>query len=44
MRRQLAALGAIALVVAGGNGSACLDAHVDDYIVNAAPSASGTAC
>ena len=28
----------------GGNGSACLDAHVDDYIVNAAPPASGTAC
>lgn len=27
-----------------GNGSACLDAHVDDYIVNAVPPASGTAC
>lgn len=28
----------------GGNGSPCLDAHVDDYIVNAAPPAPGTAC
>lgn len=28
----------------GGNGSACLDGHVDDYIVTAAPPARGTAC
>lgn len=28
----------------GGNGSACLDGHVDDYIVTAAPPAPGTAC
>ena len=28
----------------GSNGSACLDAHVDDYLVNAVPPAPGTAC
>ncbi|MBS2552147.1 alpha/beta fold hydrolase [Catenulispora sp. NL8] len=28
----------------GSNGSACLDAHVDDYLVNAAPPPPGTAC
>lgn len=28
----------------GANGSSCLDGHVDDYIVNAAPPTPGTAC